>query len=84
MATNSEQARVFNGHSLNCQLLLEHSGMWWCHVDIVDNDRTSLSVYTNVLSIDIILSMESMDCSSDGIMLVTSSKVPLHNYCTVH
>ena len=39
-----------------------------------DNDRASLSVYTNVLSIDIIL---SMDCSGDGKMLVTSLKVPL-------
>ena len=27
VATNSEQARVFNRHSLNCQLLSGHSGM---------------------------------------------------------
>ena len=29
VATNSEQARVFNRHSLNCQLLSGHSGMYW-------------------------------------------------------
>ena len=28
VATNSEQARVFNRHSLNCQLLSGHSGMF--------------------------------------------------------
>ena len=28
VATNSEQARVFNRHSLNCQLLSGHSGKW--------------------------------------------------------
>ena len=28
VATNSEQARVFNRHSLNCQLLSGHSGMY--------------------------------------------------------
>ena len=28
VATNSAQARVFNRHSLNCQLLSGHSGMY--------------------------------------------------------
>ena len=40
-----------------------------------------LNVDTNVLSIDIIL---SMDCSSDGKMLVTSSKVSLFVHACVY
>ena len=45
----------------------------------------SLSIYTNVLSIDIIyIYILSMDCSSDGKMLVTSSKVSLFVHACVY